>query len=143
HTRFSRDWSSDVCSSDLDGVQVSDVTDPYEGIAAQHDVAKRTPSDSCDESRKTGSEKVIVLVLHSQRSRNCKKECAKHFERVLKIHHGMRNCAKVLRNRSSTKNQCVCSLDFLIADSVTQTGKNFQCYIRTHFPEHLCRFVHA
>src|SRR5690606_40100202 len=36
HTRFSRDWSSDVCSSDLHGDQVFQERDLHGGVVDQH-----------------------------------------------------------------------------------------------------------
>src|SRR5690606_40749053 len=38
HTRFSRDWSSDVCSSDLATIERIEATDEYVGYEQQHRV---------------------------------------------------------------------------------------------------------
>src|SRR5690606_41059510 len=50
HTRFSRDWSSDVCSSDLEHHRVSRGPDPHPGITA-----KRAPPQLNAQSRKASA----------------------------------------------------------------------------------------
>src|SRR5690606_39889525 len=43
HTRFSRDWSSDVCSSDLPGREGQSVMRPWREAEADRVLTERTP----------------------------------------------------------------------------------------------------
>src|SRR5690606_5581678 len=53
HTRFSRDWSSDVCSSDLDGLAARAAHHPAAG-AAGSDPAGHQPADRAAEEHLAG-----------------------------------------------------------------------------------------
>src|SRR5215475_2071132 len=55
HTRFSRDWSSDVCSSDLaDGIALGSAEEPRRGGAVSQ--AARPARSARSEERRVGKE---------------------------------------------------------------------------------------
>src|SRR6266436_8935543 len=70
HTRCSRDWSSDVCSSDLiplGGVVVDDVEDDFDPFLVQrlHQIGRA----SCRESVDLGGRRIIKKKTKKERSK--------------------------------------------------------------------------
>src|SRR5436309_9473238 len=78
HTRFSRDWSSDVCSSDLEVLEALDFieeihTKPLHQVPVGGRVAVigggNTAIDAVSQAKRLGAEKAILIYRRSEQDR--------------------------------------------------------------------------
>src|SRR5690606_39734269 len=99
HTRFSRDWSSDVCSSDL----VEEIRENDEFINV--DVETRTPGNGCDVAERETQPFHIVVLDDSDAPVNFNQSTVKRSEerRVGKERRTRRGTCETKNNEVETR----------------------------------------
>src|SRR5690606_41958436 len=98
HTRFSRDWSSDVCSSDLDGAAVIEI------LTLGHvelPVAQPIPHGAFVHAGDAGDMGFSVILRYRSEERRVGKECSSRRPAVEEIQ--TERCARITPTRECTE----------------------------------------